>query len=196
MLNYKLFVENMTGLSEVYGQEVTPAMMKIYYLALQELSDQQFKQAMNYIIQTHKFNCLPKPAEFLTLFHESKEQVAQEALLRLEEAISKDGYYGNVNVCNDKRIHKAVEHMGGWQKVSAMTDDEWIWAKKDFIKIYTSLLNRDDGDMPEKLIGFFEQDNTNKGTMELIAEHLRPKTTLIGQPQKLITGENNDTNKP
>lgn len=189
MLNYKLFAENITGLAEVFNTEMTDSKLKIYYLALQGLTDNQFIQAVEGVIKTHVYNTMPKPAEFLELFREDKDSKATESLLQLENAIRKYGYYDSVQF-DDPVIHKTVEALGGWQNICTQEDDQWIWTKKEFIKIYNVLEKRGiTSDCPNRLIGFFEQDNTNRGTMDKLLEHLKPKTVLIEETQvKKIEG--------
>lgn len=182
MLSYELFVENMTGLGEVFNTEITDSLLKIYYLALQDLQDHEFKSAVTYIIQNHVYNTLPKPAEFLQYFKADDDVESQSALLKLEDAISKHGYYDSVQF-DDPRIHKAIEHMGGWMRVSEMEEKDWKFAKHDFLKIYKTLLRRSAKDCPTKVAGFFETDNINRGTLERLAEHLKPQTKYIGGPK-------------
>lgn len=187
MKNEVEFFKRMTVLGELYGKEISKGLMDLYWESLQDLTDEQFEKACQIISRSNKYNSLPKPAEFLEAINgtssdqKSKDEIlATQALLKLEEAIQKHGYYDSVQF-DDPRIHKAIEHLGGWMKISTITMDEWTWIKKDFEKIYKSLLNRPyDESYPNRVVGFLEQDNLNRGTMDRLLEHLKPGTKYIG----------------
>lgn len=190
MLNLDLFHSEITKLCLIFDKQPSELLFEAYYDTLQELNDEQFKQAVKIISRSNKYNSLPKPAEFIEAIHGTSDQqkskdeiLATQALLKLEEGIIKHGYYDSVQF-DDPRIHKAVEHMGGWLKVSNQKDEEWKWSKKEFIKIYQSLLHRPvDDSYPTRLIGFNELENNNRGTMLALADHLKPQTKYIGNPK-------------
>ncbi len=134
MLDFKTFTQSMTGLAEVYEKEVSEVFLKMYYQVLKSLTKEQFDRAIQGILATNKFHKFPLPAEFLDFAFGNPDDKANLALLKLEDGIKKYGFYDSVQF-DDPLIHKAVESLGGWTKISGMTMDEWTWAKKDFLRI-------------------------------------------------------------
>ena len=51
----------MNKLGEIFEKEITPSIIKSYYEAIKEITDEQFIRAMKYLIQNHKFKSLPIP---------------------------------------------------------------------------------------------------------------------------------------
>lgn len=190
MLSLEIFDKEIKKLCAVYDKDLSEPAMELYYQCLSDLSDDDFCRAVKTVASSNKYNTLPKPAEFLEIINgtskdnQSKDDIlATQALLKLEEGIAKHGYYDSVQF-DDPRIHKAIEHMGGWMRVSSQEAEEWTWSKKEFVKIYKALLHRPiDESYPTKVTGFLEQDNINRGTIERLAEHLKPKTVYIGKPK-------------
>uniref|UniRef100_A0A6H2A2B1 DUF6475 domain-containing protein n=1 Tax=viral metagenome TaxID=1070528 RepID=A0A6H2A2B1_9ZZZZ len=176
MLDHQLFVKHFTGLCELYSREATEALLDIYYLALQEMSNENFVKAVQRVIQSHSYSNLPAPAEFLG---SSSDDAAIIALDKVERAVQKWGAYHTV-VFDDPVIHATISALGGWIHVaSAIPVDQWKWFVKDFIKTYKAFASNPRPEIPRVLVGIWEGQNC--------AINNKPMDTVyIGDRQRAI----------
>jgi len=72
MLNKTTFAQNLTMLCEVYDKSLTKTLQSVYYAVLQDMKDEDFKQAIKRLLQERVFATFPKPAEILTLSNVKK----------------------------------------------------------------------------------------------------------------------------
>ena len=120
MLNKKIFLEAMTGMGEVFGKSLSKVGLDMYYSALSEMGELEFKKACVRIMQNHKYESFPKPAEFLG----SDEHMGLKALLELEKAMSSVGAYQSV-MFSDQTIMEVVDRLpGGWIGICRMSNEE------------------------------------------------------------------------
>lgn len=165
MLSPKLFSQMMAMMCEVYQREQTKALMDIYYLVLQDMSDEDFKSSIVEILKTRKFATLPKPAEILEYARPNSEALALIAIDNIEGAIAKGGAYVSVTF-EDRVINSIIDHLGGWVAVCKMDVDEWKWVKKEIAKMYEVYSKRENH--PQHLIGLAEKENGYTNTIHLV----------------------------
>lgn len=67
MLDYKLFVQNITMLAEVYERDISKAVINTYYEVIKTLSDDDFKFSVRRILSERTYATFPKPAEFISM---------------------------------------------------------------------------------------------------------------------------------
>lgn len=189
MLNRELFIKNMTGLCEIFEREATEALLDIYYSAMSELSDEQFKQGIASVVRGKKFNKLPLPGDIVDACS-GGQSVALLALNKAEHAIEKHGSYTSV-VFDDPVIHMVVSAMGGWPKFccpSAYGDDqEWHWKQKEFIALYETFSKNPRANCPLQLSGISDTQNAADGRFEKFIS--RP--VIIGDERKVIEWQAN-----
>lgn len=65
MLNKTIFDESMEMLCEIYQREPSKLLLKVYYLVLQNMSDQEFEKSVKIVLETRKYSTFPLPAEIL-----------------------------------------------------------------------------------------------------------------------------------
>ena len=102
MLNKKVFSEGFAGMCEMFGKEPSPALLKLYYEVLKQLTGEQFKSACVHIVSTHKYNSLPKPAEFLEFVHGVPEDRALLELQTVEKAMREVGAHESYALCKSE----------------------------------------------------------------------------------------------
>lgn len=136
MINKELFYKKMEMLFGLFNKDVTDDIYTVYYEALKGLDNSQFSKTVELIIKTCKF--MPMPAEFLEITSENPETKAMLALQEVEKSFGSVGIYGNVHFI-DERIGQTIQIIGGWTKICSMNDNEWKFARRDFIKIYKLL---------------------------------------------------------
>jgi len=77
MLNKTVFAQNITVLAEIYDKTLTNTLQSVYYAVLQDMQDEDFKQAVKRLLQERVFATFPKPAEILSLSNVKKEVILE-----------------------------------------------------------------------------------------------------------------------
>ena len=158
MLSEKQFREGMAILCETFQREPTRLLLKAYYLALKDMSEQEFEKAIGNILQGRKYNTLPMPAEIREAGCGSLDDKALIAYDAFAKGKSQTGAYDSI-AFEDKIIHAVIMAMGGWSGengVCMITEDEWKFKRKDFLDLYKTISRNPGRDIPEKLIGLGE----------------------------------------
>lgn len=173
------FIKRLMGLGELFDKKISDGLIEIYWEGLKEISLEDYIRASSQLALTCKF--FPKPVEFFELIEGSQTDKANIALIQLEKAIEKQGYYSTV-VFEDKVIHAVVDAMGGWMELCKITLDDWKFRKRDFISFYNTFSKRN-FEYPDKLVGFHEHNNRVRGFLSHI-----PCPVMIRGGKKLIGG--------
>lgn len=182
MLNYDLFVKSMAGLCELFERQQTDALLDIYYQALSDLTDDQFRQGIAAIVRGKKFNKLPLPGEILDAVG-GNQSAALLALDKAERAVEKHGSYSAV-IFDDPVIHMVIANMGGWPRFCAPSsygdDREWHWIQKEFVKLYEAFSKSQRSEFPTVLVGLSDTSYVRNGETVVVP----PK--IIGDQQKAL----------
>ena len=164
----EILKECFTLLLTEYGDKLTEQQKtnkkELFKKIIGEYSIEKIKEMTMKMIRNRTYSNFPKIAEMIEIIEGNKEDEAELAWLILIETIERKGYYQSVSFPDYPAIGAVVEAMGGWIEISDMKIDEKKWVKKEFIKLYPIMKRR--GNYPEKLIGFFELDNNQKGYSE------------------------------
>lgn len=137
--------------------------MEVYYQALKELTDETYLMAISQLIKTKKTGNFPLPAEILEAAGDgSVQDRAVLAMTTVERAMMSVGAYSNV-LFDDPIITEVVLRMGGWPSICALTENDWKFAKKDFISIYKAIAIRGIDIAPKPLSGIVEISNNASG---------------------------------
>jgi len=167
------------ALGEAFGRAVTKVTIHAYEIGLAGLPIAAIEHATRRAIAERKF--MPVPSELRELAGAiSPADRAIKAWDALDKAVTRYGYYDSVDF-DDKLINAAVRSMGGWMRLSERYNtDEEKWIRKDFERIYESLMRS--GVSTEAigpLLGFHEQNNRGRydnhvPTVKMIATGLPP----------------------
>ena len=158
MLNLKVFSEGLSMIAEMYDKTPSENLLKLYYTVLQDLSDEEFKSAINSIARTNKYNCMPKPAEILEQVHGTAQDSTLNAWAYVHSAIGQVGAYKSP-IFEDGAIARTIEHLGGWASLCDTHTDDLKWVQKEFEKFYPIFKKRGGADNV-KLLGLAEAHNT------------------------------------
>lgn len=160
----KRFAELMSILNEVYGDPTKPIneiKVEVYWKSLNDLSIQEFDEAVTVLLRTKTIKTFPTPAEILAMVRSSIDEKAELAFNQLISTIQSYGYYDSV-VFEDGTIGKCVEAMGGWLKVADWEVDDRRFNRMEFVKLYKIFAARGEWG-PIKMIGAHELHNSAKG---------------------------------
>ena len=161
-MNKKLFLQSLNSLESAFGEKVSEDRAKIYWDILKVYSDLNIKKAVIKSIRELKF--FPKISEIIEMIEGRTEDEAEFAWLNFIDKLKSKGSYLSVTFPKYPAIGAVIEAMGGWIKISDMTISEEKWVKKEFIKLYPIMKRR--GNYPDKLMGRFELENSQKGYSE------------------------------
>jgi hypothetical protein len=156
-LDEKVFLEGISLIAELYDKKPSKSLLNLYYTTLQELSDEDFKSAINTIARTNKYNCMPKPAEILENVNGTQKEESLKAWCYVLSAIGNVGAYRSPTF-EDGAIARVINHLGGWVYLCDKTSEELKWIEKDFEKFYPVFKKQGAGSMV-KLLGITEQYN-------------------------------------
>lgn len=132
MKNRKMFTNYMALFAEIFDKEVSIALQKVYWQALEAYSDPECEEAFKKIVATSKF--FPKPAEIINAIDslsspETAPLIAWGTVMAsLESGVEP----------SDPSTKEAIRRVGGWAWLQSQSYDELHWIEKRFIEHYES----------------------------------------------------------
>tara|TARA_Y100000310_G_C20200542_1_gene586676 strand:+ start:227 stop:562 length:336 start_codon:yes stop_codon:yes gene_type:complete len=99
----KNFYQVFKVLSEIFDDKLSKEATAIYYQLLKQYPIEELQAAAMNILQTYKYNCMPKPAEFIDAIYE----IRQKKLIEKDDAIKK--LYQNPSEEDLKKINDLVQ---------------------------------------------------------------------------------------
>lgn len=186
MLDRTRFINMMTGLAEMYKQNLSEFMLDMYFSLLKDYTEKQVSEAIRKVMANYKYNTLPKPADILEYLEGTRDDKALMAWLQAKEAVQKGGYYASV-VFKDPIIAHCIKELGGWQNFCCCPVKELSFLEKRFLDLYRVLEKRGLCDNL-RLIGFTELQNGERGFLDKI-----PEPIMIGFEQKELENKKVET---
>jgi len=173
MLDKEKFITLITGLCELYKQTPSQFIFDLYYDIFKNYNYETVAKAVRQVIATHKYNTLPKPADILEFLEGSKDDKALIAWLQVKEALDKGDYYKSIEF-TDPVISHCINSLGGWMEFSELTmlKKDMPFVEKRFIDLYRLFLKREIT-KPQRITGFIEAKNREKGYLKSIPEPLQ-----------------------
>ena len=158
------FVGMLTAVAGVYGRDVSPAMIDIYWAALAPYDLAAVRQAFDrHVKSPDSGQLMPKPADLIRMLGGTSQDAAAQAWAKVERAVRRVGGHDSV-VFDDPLIHRCVDDMGGWVKLCATLEDDLAFRARDFQNLYRGFaMRREIPAYPRHLIGRFEAQNRQSG---------------------------------
>jgi len=177
MLNKTIFAQNLTMLCEIYDKSLTKTLQSVYYAVLQDMQDEDFKQAVKRLLQERVFATFPKPAEILSLSNVKKVDVVEidEIELKAKELIELvQSMNGTIY---QKHIESGIRFDDLLESVKFPSVDDETIAILNSVKPYCSL---------KGLIGGINRFQTSKDTLnafiQAIKQNQRGESLTIENP--------------
>lgn len=131
------FASSLTAVAALYGQELIPQVVEIYFRTLEKFTIDEVEQGISKACSSCKF--FPKPVELIDCITGGTGNLADKAMVeacRVLEAIKSIGSYSTV--CFDDPVTQAVivQQFGGWAKFADLLVDSEKWFIKDFTSGY------------------------------------------------------------
>ena len=151
---------------DYYGSsKLTKEKQELYYLALRDLSKEEFLNGFIRMIRDREYTNFPSIAEIrkygLWLKEEDVEVRIHIAKEKLKQAIKVFGAYQSI-AFDDPNIHAVIDSLGGWVKVCMMKEEELEkFITFEFRKIYKVYL-RSSYNINSRYTGLHDKENNNE----------------------------------
>ena len=184
---------------DYYGTEkLSKEKQEIYFLALKDLSKEEFQTGFIRIVKDRKYTNFPSIAEIrkysLWLKEQDVETRIHIAKEKLKAAIKVYGAYQTVGF-DDPNIHAVIDSLGGWLQVCTMDmEDLDKFITFEFKKVYKAYLQVS-YNINSKYLGIHDKENEKEnlivvGNQEQYLEWNRKNTgniNLLGNKEKFKT---------
>lgn len=183
MLSKEIFSQYMTGLQNLYDKDISGFLMELYYEALKELTDEQFKAGVNKIIKNRVYSKFPQPGEIIQSSIGNRENnkicYAED---NLRKAVKNYGAYYSV-IFDDPVIHIMLEnHFGSWIKFCRLETEEMeSFFKFEFEDLYKAYSSQKRISIKTKMVGVHDARNEGQFDNE-VARYDR----YIGDKEKAL----------
>jgi hypothetical protein len=149
-------------LSSTFRVEADEMLLEAFTIGLEGCDPSQIAAAVGAVLRSN-VDYMPTPGKLRELAVSSGsgfEAIAAAAWECLNRGITAVGSSGSPNF-TDGLINATVRHLGGWERVCGMTDEEFEkWYRKDFERIYLQFLrNGVAADQCGYLVGSIEREN-------------------------------------
>lgn len=161
-----IFTELLEGIADIFSStkkvNVTRPMLQVYFMSLSQYSYQQVEWAIGEHLKDPvdgKF--FPKPANIikhLTVGELSPEEQAEIAWAEVMQCLRKNGAYGGLKIENKQAI-AAFKAFTTWKEFCSMDAGKLVWAKKEFVSMYSTYDKTPLGMLPSSLPGLVELHN-------------------------------------
>ncbi len=188
-MNREDFIKKIFKLAVLLNAEMTKEKAQMYWDIFKKYTKEQIERALNLAVNTCKF--FPVPAVIIELIEGSPSSKSMMAWEQVYDAIFKHGRYSSV-VFSDKVIHKAIDCLGGWQKLCSSSEVDMKWIQKDFERLYQAYQNQPLQNYPAVLAGFHEEHNRGLGVGQTLVDrngNLRQVQDFIPAPTKIGDGK-------
>lgn len=173
----KPFGEMLRAIFAIYGKDYTPALLSIWWAALERFDIADVRRALNaHVASPKNGQFLPKPADVIRHISGDPQTKSLLAWSKVLQAIKSVGC-GRTVVFDDPMIHAAIQNMGGWHEFTRLTQDEEPFKAREFQKQYEAAIEHPPKTYPAKLLGNYEISNIAHGY-----EHTEAPM-LVGDPK-------------
>jgi hypothetical protein len=176
----KAFAACLLGVAEIYRQDLSDAVARIWWEALRLYDMPAVADAFSrHVASPDVGQFMPKPADIIRMLAGTSKDAALVAWSKTDRAVRHVGAYASV-AFDDPLVHRVLQDMGGWVALCEKTDDEWPFVRNEFVNRYQGY--RSSGLLPEyptHLVGIVEHYNGRNG-------HRIGELTFIGDVPKAV----------
>tara|TARA_R110001583_G_scaffold109400_2_gene258139 strand:- start:14712 stop:15308 length:597 start_codon:yes stop_codon:yes gene_type:complete len=154
------------GIADVFSSTktiiVNRPMLQVYFMSLGDYSYQQVEWAIGeHLKDAIDGKFFPKPANIIKHLQAnelSPEEQAEIAWAEIMQCLRKNGAYGGMKIENKQAI-AAFKAFTTWKEFCAMDASKMVWAKKEFISVYSTYDKTPLEMLPGSLPGLVELHN-------------------------------------
>jgi hypothetical protein len=132
------FITALGVLGATFDRRLSPPAIEGYWLALKDLTEQEFAAATERAVKSCKF--MPAPSELLTLAGRGRNVEAEiaKAWDYVRRAVDQHDYTVR-SIDFGPRVNACLRNMGGWDRLCQMKVTELdVWARKEFERLYVA----------------------------------------------------------
>lgn len=161
--DHDTFAKMLLAVGELYGKQVSPTTISLYFKSLIEYDIKDIGRAFNlHVKNPDNGQFFPKPADLVRMLEGNTENQGMLAWVKVREAIGMAGPWRSVTF-DDPIIHLVLFDMGGWPKLCDMTADEEPFVAKEFEKRYRAYRVKGRPEkFPSHLPGLAEKQNSGR----------------------------------
>jgi len=154
-----VFFKYLVGVSELYRQELSDAVIEIWWESLKGYPLESVQKAFTAYVKSPGKRFMPAIGDITETLEGSTVDNAALAWRQVYDAICSVGMDGSV-CFTDPVIMQVISDMGGWQQLCSITNDEVPFRAKDFERLYRAHWPRREMLAPPKrFIGMIEAHN-------------------------------------
>lgn len=142
--------------AEIYGRQLSPAALELYWLDLRDLDYPAVNEALT-LWRKSGAAFMASPGQLREALEGDPEERALRAWSKFVRAVERVGAY-RTPVFDDPAIHGVIRDMGGWVELCSWEEREEPFLRKEFVSRYKARLRRPDAVVP-RLVGLCERDN-------------------------------------
>lgn len=167
------FAKVFYAMGEFYDKKVSEELLFMYFDDLIELTIEEVKHGAKAHRQDPKHGAFfPKPADILRHLQTGKlspEEQAEVAWAEVMQCLRKNGAYGGLKIENKQAI-AAFKAFTTWKEFCAMDAGKLVWAKKEFISMYSTYDKTPLDMLPSSLPGLVELHNHKEKYVQIGAQ--------------------------
>ncbi len=162
--DFKAFYSLLQAIAAMYGRDLTPGVIALYWQGLQAYDLAAVREALNrHVNNPDTGQFMPKIADVHKMLQGSTQDAALTAWSKVDRAMREKGPYQSV-IFDDPLIHRVLHEMGGWVQLSNQSEKEWPFVRNEFVNRYRGYRARSEvPDYPPALIGIAEVTNRQHG---------------------------------
>lgn len=143
MTNKQTFASTLAVLASTFRQQMEPQAIDGYWLALEDLTEDEFRAVAKRALRESKF--MPTPAELLAFAGKAGPKVASARAAEAWEAVRRamDQHDYTTSVDFGPLVNAVVANLGGWQELCAKSIPDLVWVRKDFDRVYEAFSEKD-----------------------------------------------------
>lgn len=127
----------MTILEGIYPHaKISEGTVLAWHYALNDVSPEGVKTALQRVLKEHKTGFFPTPQEFRDYLESENDTQAEVQWQIVLRNIRKYGANQSVAFPEDLRTGKTINSIGGWQYLCRLPVEELKWAKRDFLQAF------------------------------------------------------------
>jgi hypothetical protein len=160
----KRFATLLAGVAEYYGKELSPGVISLYWMGLQQYDIEAVEKALwDHTQSPDNGQFMPKIADITRAMQGRTQDQAAIAWSKVDQAVRRVGTYADV-AFDDPIIHRVIADMGGWIWFGNQIEDEWPFVAKNFENRYRGYRVRGEApDYAPVLIGMANAHNQKEG---------------------------------
>lgn len=143
MTSKQTFITMITMLSSTFRQQLDQPAIDGYWLSLEDLTEDEFKDVCKRALRESKF--MPSPAELLAFAGKAGAKAMEARIAQAWDAVrgAMDKHDYTTSVDFGPLVNAVVRSCGGWVELCAKSIPDLVWTRKEFARLYEAFAEKD-----------------------------------------------------